>query len=199
MPRRVVKLGGSLLSRPDVWTRLERWLAREPAATVLVVGGGTVVEAIRDLDRVHGLDPVEAHWWCIEIMARQAQLAHRRLTGSRLVEQLHELAEINTPPSLAIFNPFPLLREDDALRNDRLPASWDVTSDSIAARIASRSRADELVLLKSTLPTTDTVDSLAASGFVDAYFPVVARELAAVRVVDLADDAFTERHIVIRS
>jgi hypothetical protein len=51
--------------------------------------------------------------------------------------------------------------------------SWDVTSDSLAAWLASRLDADRLVLVKSAppppLPLTPA--RLAAAGLVDAAFP----------------------------
>ena len=69
-----------------------------------------------------------------------------------------------------------------------LPHSWDVTSDSIAAHLAGRLGAAELVLLKSALPGDGaTPEELAATGFVDRHFPQVLGSYA-VRIVNLRSE-----------
>ena len=48
--------GGSLLDWPELAVRFQRWLAAQPpAANVLVVGGGPIVEGLRELDRLRAL------------------------------------------------------------------------------------------------------------------------------------------------
>ena len=45
---RVIKLGGSLLTLPDLRTRFEEWLKAQPLAlNLLICGGGELVEAVR--------------------------------------------------------------------------------------------------------------------------------------------------------
>jgi aspartokinase-like uncharacterized kinase len=79
------------------------------------------------------------------------------------------------------------------LPGTRLPANWDVTSDSIAARLAVALRAEELVLLKSTLPDAHLeVEELSQSGLVDTMFPRLCGELPAVRIVNLRADSRAE-------
>jgi hypothetical protein len=59
-------------------------------------------------------------------------------------------------------------------------------------------RADELVLLKSTLVGAEAeVHELSRSGFVDAMFPRLSGELAAVRIVNIRADSHAE--VVIRT
>src|SRR5262245_59141995 len=51
---RVVKLGGSLLTWAEWPTACRRWLAMQPPRrTVLIVGGGGMVDAVRNWDRAH--------------------------------------------------------------------------------------------------------------------------------------------------
>ena len=66
-----------------------------------------------------------------------------------------------------------------------LPASWEVTSDSIAAWLAEGLGAGELVLLKSSEPTLPTPSEWATSGYVDAYFLEASANLPVVRAVSL--------------
>jgi hypothetical protein len=62
-----------------------------------------------------------------------------------------------------------------------LPAGWQVTSDSIAARVAAATGAS-LLLAKSAAPPpcpadTSDLESVAAAGWVDDHFPVAAAGL----------------------
>jgi 5-(aminomethyl)-3-furanmethanol phosphate kinase len=179
---RVVKLGGSLLEWPDLSAAFRKWLAAEPpAASVLVVGGGPLVEAIRALDRVHGMSDEAAHWLAIRTMSVTAALV-AELFGMPLVDSLAGILEV--AESACVLDVERLLREDGA-DPDPLPAGWQVTSDSIAARVARVAGAAELVLLKSALPA-DPTDRGAWSreGYVDEYFPLASAGLM-VRAVNL--------------
>jgi 5-(aminomethyl)-3-furanmethanol phosphate kinase len=78
-----------------------------------------------------------------------------------------------------------------------LPVSWDVTSDSIAARIAGLLGCRELVLLKSCLPGPDvtSLDRASETQYVDRTFPRFARDLVEVRFVNLDDREFAQTAI----
>lgn len=183
---RVIKLGGSLLGGPQLATRFQAWLLEQPPlANVLVVGGGGVVDRLRARDRAEGLDPSDAHWLAIAAMSDSAR-AVAKLLGEVPLVRWSEALQLRAP-GLEILDVDRFLR-DDARGDDPLPESWDVTSDSIAARLASRLGADELVLLKSApAPTPSDFGSLSASGYVDACFPRVAVGLR-VRFVCLAQE-----------
>ena len=99
------------------------------------------------------------------------------LSEARLIQAIQEL-DLSEFGSLQILDVQSFLNHDQA-SGDSLPASWDVTSDSIAARAAVVLHASELVLLKSSLPAESAGrEALARSGFVDAYFPIAAKSLA---------------------
>ena len=69
---------------------------------------------------------------------------------------------------------------EDESRPDHLPHSWDVTSDSIAARAAVVFHAERLILLKSTdIPPGMHWTEAARRGWVDPHFPklVAAHDL----------------------
>ena len=84
---------------------------------------------------------------------------------------------------------------EPAMPGEALPRNWGVTSDSIAARVAVALDADELVLLKSRLPS-GTLDALVAGRYVDRYFPRAVRPLGSVRCVDLRTATFPQTAIV---
>jgi 5-(aminomethyl)-3-furanmethanol phosphate kinase len=185
MPVCVVKLGGSLLDMPDLALRLRAWIAAQsPCDTILVVGGGKLADAIRQAQIQHGFSDSVAHWLCVRTMAIQAEMLLAMLPEVRL---LTGIAAVGGGASrLWILDAWHFMREDDRRHTlAPLPESWDVTSDSIAARAAELCCADELVLLKSAPADELSLAELAESGYVDGYFPQAARTLKRVRFVDL--------------
>jgi aspartokinase-like uncharacterized kinase len=189
---RVLKLGGSLLSLEDWPDRLRQWLAvQTPARSVLVVGGGKVADVVRELDRDHKLDEFESHWMCIAAMAvnawRVAEVLSVRVSGAQ------DLLASPNVYELCVIDPWRFLRDEEChLVAEPLPVGWHVTSDSIAARVAHVMHADELVLLKSCLPVSGDMGDLAATGYVDAYFPHATQSLPRVRCIDLRTHTFDE-------
>lgn len=190
---RVVKLGGSLLDLPDLAPRLRQWLERQPrCSTVIVAGGGRMADAVRTADRLHGLGETVSHWLCIRVMTIQAELLGALSPEATVCRSLAEWRSLKS--ELAILDPWNFLREEEPrLAGQRLPESWDVTSDSIAARLASAIGAAELVLLKSTLPApAATLADAAATGYVDAFMPRLADCVPRVRCVNLRAAEFPE-------
>jgi aspartokinase-like uncharacterized kinase len=186
---RVVKIGGSLWSCPDLLTRLKDWLRQQPAGrSVLITGGGEYAEQIRRLDQSAKLLPETAHWLAVRGMSLLAwTLSQCNPAWSYLTDwsQLGELVGSTSPTGVAIFDPAHFLKHDEPhLSGVCLPIGWHVTSDAIAARIAELLPADELVLLKSALPSAVSHEQAALDGYVDAHFPRAAAGRY-VRCVDL--------------
>jgi len=190
-PLRVIKLGGSLLEWPGLVDSIRQWLsAQPPAVNVIVVGGGAIVDVVRTLDRAQGLGDEVAHWLAIQAMGVSAALVAELLAEATIIESIRDInLDSNAPLQILVVERF--LRELEGTDNC-LPNSWDVTSDSIAARVASVLNATELVLLKSALPNAaGSLPEFAEQGYVDGYFPKAAAGLR-VRFVDLRDAVFAE-------
>ncbi len=190
---RVLKLGGSLLELSDVAPRLRRRLAAGAGrSSVIVVGGGRLADAIRAYDKLHALGENVSHWLCIRAMSVNAELVAALLPEARLVHSVAELRRRSAAAGPMIFDVWSFLRDEEPkLFAEPLPATWQVTSDSIAARLAEILGAAELVLLKSALPPVNaTVASAVAAGYVDGYFPIAARRLTRIECVDLRGDDF---------
>jgi aspartokinase-like uncharacterized kinase len=189
-PLRVIKLGGSLLDWPELPHRFRRWLAAQPpAASIVIVGGGPLVDGLRTVDRAHRLPLEASHWLAIRAMSLTAELAAGLLPEAMLIHALDQIQRTaDAPPQ--ILDVEPLLRAEQGSATE-LPSSWDVTSDSITAHVARLLGATEVVLLKSTLPETTSTGGANLSGYVDAYFPIAARGFV-VRAVNLRDSAFPE-------
>jgi aspartokinase-like uncharacterized kinase len=192
---RVIKLGGSLLDLDGLVPRLRHWLAAQPAATdVTVVGGGRLADTVREAFVRHQLGEEAAHWLCVRLLGVTAELVHRLFPESRLVERFAELSSDARADQLVFFQAERFLRiEEPCLFPAPLPHTWDVTSDSIAARLATLLRAGELVLLKSGLPADGaTASDAARDGYVDGHFPVAAAGLPIIRCVNLRSEKCPE-------
>ena len=190
---RVVKIGGSLLNSSAI-EQIPNWLNGQPTMNnVLIVGGGPYVETIRQTQQVMNLSDVDAHWQSIGAMTETAKIVSKRLNPmAPIIDDIRLLTETNVPP-IAVLAVESFLRDQCDKDENELPQDWTITSDSIAATIASELRADELVLLKSTLPTDSaTVASLAENGFVDEHFPV-AFASPRLRIVNARHKDWTDR------
>jgi aspartokinase-like uncharacterized kinase len=158
----VVKVGGGLARDAAALRALGTGLAgcgrRHPL--LVVPGGGPFADAVRRYDDRFGLRDDTAHWMAILAMDQFGRALADIVPGAELHDDLRPVR----PGAVAILLPYALLRE-----RDPLPASWDVTADSIAAWVAGAAGAGRLVLVKA-------VASPDAAGVVDAYLPTALRE-----------------------
>jgi aspartokinase-like uncharacterized kinase len=193
----VVKVGGSLLSCGRLAEELPRWLRHDkdsPKHVVLVAGGGQLVETIRKRCETNEItDEKETHWQCVDAMSTTAAMLAQRLINMTVVSDYDRLKERLVKPGRTVFDCRSFLRHNEKrLTGTRLKESWDVTSDSIAGRLAIALRADAFVLLKSALPTSGSCREMSKTGFVDPFLERLAIELPPTRVVNLRDPSFPE-------
>jgi aspartokinase-like uncharacterized kinase len=195
---RIVKVGGSLFEQADLSDRLQRWIAHQPPGmTVLLAGCGELGESVRKFDKRFQLGEARSHALCIELLGVTAQLLASLLPEAKLCSDWRAILErtVATPMNApVVFHPVAFLRDAEPVSpGEVLPLSWDVSTDSIAARFAELVRADDLVLLKSRLPPPFTLlDELADCNYVDRYFPWAVKPLAEVRFVNLCDSNFPQ-------
>lgn len=178
----VVKVGGSLLDWPALPEALRAFLDdHRDDRLVMIVGGGAAADLVRDLDRIHNLGEVRAHALAIRSLDLTARVLAAIVPGLVVVETIADLQGRLDGGGIPILAPRRPL-EDDALRtDDPLPTSWSVTTDAIAARIATRIGASCLILLKSTsAPPGTTREQAARLGLVDPRFPHEARPIPRV-------------------
>lgn len=199
MDVRVVKLGGSLLDDAEVAARYRRWLnTQRPARNVLIVGGGKLAEVLRRADKTHSLDESLLHWLAIDCLGINARLVAGLLPEAELVSEWNGLRRrlLQMLPEgksgTLVFDVTGFMRQiEPRLPGTQLAHGWNVTSDSIAARVAAGLAAGELVLLKSALPAQEpqTTQALADIGYVDESFPKIAREVRMIRCVNLRESS----------
>lgn len=198
---RIVKLGGSLLGYRRLAEALRNWWATQPAAhNVVVVGGGAMVDAIRLVDARQSLGELNCHWMSIQAMGIAARYVSERLPEVPLVvwadQPGHYGSALHGQVSICLLDVEHFLKHvEPTAAGTRLEATWRVSSDSIAARLAVVLQARELVLLKSTLPPDGVcLRSHQRSDFVDPFFAKLAGDLPTVRAVNLRDATFPSRH-----
>ncbi len=110
---------------------------------LIVPGGGPFADAVRDHDARLQLTDDAAHWMAVLAMDQYAHAIVSRMRGAALVSDAGGISAAIAAGQIPVLAPYAWLRRDDAL-----PHSWQVTSDSIAAWIAGAIGATRLVLVK---------------------------------------------------
>ena len=164
----VVKVGGSLYDLPDLGERLGRWLDAFSQPALLVPGGGAMVDVLRDLDQRHRLSADPAHWLALRLLSVAAHFLKEVVGGrARLATHIGDVLPLCNEGFAPVLDCFHFCQQD----RHPLPASWDVTSDSVAARAAVALGAPRVILLKSTDYSGPFAAAEAQRGsLVDPYF-----------------------------
>jgi len=180
----VVKVGGGLAREAGdralraLCARIAEAGARHPL--LVVPGGAEFADTVRAYDRRVSLRPETAHWMAILAMDQFGWALADLIPGAARCVDLASVRD----GGVSVLLPAALLAE-----RDPLPASWAVTSDSIAAWVAGAAGAERLVLVKpvaglyrSWPPTGEpiarlTLDELAAlqPAGVDEHLPAALR------------------------
>lgn len=205
-PLSVVKLGGSLLTRPGLVDELRsRLLGRPDATQLVIVGGGPIVDAVRAIDKVNPDEPRRVHWRCIGLLQCTFEMVAGWFpewvaidvpipdggraetepnSSARFASVLGERLTVGATHLVSVrsfYGP-----------GDRtpLPESWDTTSDSLAAWLAVLADAERLSLWKSCdVSPSASLAELAAAGVVDPVFTRVASSIPSVQVLSFAGRA----------
>jgi 5-(aminomethyl)-3-furanmethanol phosphate kinase len=147
---------------------------------VLVPGGGPFADAVRRAQEQMGFDDRVAHHMALTAM-EQFGCALFNL-GSRMTRAASAAAirRALRQREIPLWCPSRMV-----LAADEIPASWDVTADSLAAWLAGKLGAARLLLVKQIRPGGPRVRAadLVAQGLVDARFPDFLRASGACAAV----------------
>lgn len=163
----VVKLGGSLLGAPELKAWLDIVSRYGDGKVVIVPGGGIFADAVREAQLLTGANDKVAHHMAVQAMDQYGVLMaglNRRLATA--ASEL-EIAERGWQHRGIVWLPSKMVcAEED------IPASWDVTSDSLAAWLAGILDAEHLLLVKSLRPAAsrNTFEGLLEDDVIDARF-----------------------------
>lgn len=193
----IVKLGGSLLGSVEI----DAWLAEILAwggPAVIVPGGGSFAEHVRQQQAALGFDDTTAHRLALLAMDQVAVLLASRWNGlkrhlpakwtpvrvaqTRQNKDIEVVSDSSGSETALVLAATPAevtgavargriavwLPAAMVLADSDIPRSWDVTSDSLAAWLAGRLGAERLLLVKSR----------------DVDAPVTAHDLAGAGIVD---------------
>ena len=161
----VVKLGGSTAGHDEmkVWIAA---LAGSSLPLVIVPGGGPFADQVRSAQKGMGFSDAAAHAMAILAMDQFGHVivdSHERFSAARSIEEIEQASAVGEIP---VWLPSAL-----ATPAQDIPASWEITSDSLAAWLAGKLGAETLLLVKQSRAFTgdDGVADLMARGIVDTY------------------------------
>jgi 5-(aminomethyl)-3-furanmethanol phosphate kinase len=188
----VVKVGGSLLGWPEFPSRLRLYLDRSRhERQVLIVGGGRAADLIRELDALHNLGESRSHALALRALDLTAHLVAALVPGLSVIERPDELDDVWRRGRVPLLAPRWFMEMIDRNSSEPLLESWEITTDSIAARVALHLSAEELRMLKSRgaggLKRKSRAEA-ALAGLVDPGFPRASASCPRVAIVNLRAD-----------
>lgn len=141
----VIKVGGSLARQPVALKVLCLKLSdlSKRHKLLVVPGGGDFADVVREAEKTFPLSAKILHKMAILGMEQFGLLLSELIPGSIVVSSFSECMAYWGFERVPVFLPSKMMSDEDPLE-----ASWDVTSDSIAALVAWRVKADVVVLAK---------------------------------------------------
>lgn len=162
----IIKLGGS--HGPGAY--LAQWLnaiGAEAGGVVVAPGGGVFADAVRAAQAAMGFDDAAAHDMAMMAMSQFGRALQGLDSRFRVAGSIASIRRSLREHAVPVWSP------DAMARAAKLPATWDLTSDSLAAWLACTLGARRLVLIKhGQFPAAGVaVGKLVEDGVIDPLFP----------------------------
>lgn len=163
----VIKLGGSL-SYSDVLVNCLNAVEKDyqGRAVIIVPGGGAFADQVRLAQQHWQFDDNTAHHMAILAMQQMALMFNGLKSDFAIAHTVAAIQEQLSRQAIVIWSP-----DSTELDNAGIRASWDITSDSLAAWLAKALSASELILVKSiAIDSQLSLRQLTEQGIVDKAF-----------------------------
>ncbi len=180
--RWVIKLGGSLYGNPLLQDWLSAISEHGRGKAIIVPGGGSFADAVRHAQKKIGFDDITAHRMALLAMEQAAVMLAGMHSEFVLAKNKQAIETALNNKKIPLWLPVQM-----ALAADDIPATWDMTSDSLAAWLAREVGATDLLLVKSC-ELGDNIDimALAKRGIVDLLLPqFIAQAKFTTQVVNI--------------
>lgn len=163
----VVKLGGSLLGSAELAQWLALFARYSDGRLVIVPGGGIFADAVREAQLRSQCSDDIAHRMAVMAMDQYGVLLAGLNPALVTAASELEIAERGWQHRAIVWLPSAMV-----LADERIAASWQVTSDSLAAWLAAKLEAEHLLLIKSQRPAPSraTLAALTEDGMIDERF-----------------------------
>lgn len=178
----IIKLGGSLAETRDLQMWLDVLACFGCGNVVIVPGGGPFADQVRRAQEQWEFGDDTGHRMALLAMDQYALMMAGIRPDLKLVQSPEEIEQALRVAGLPVWLPSRMV-----LNDPDIPASWDVTSDSLAAWLARKLGAGMLVLVKSARPFQSPISAveLCKAGLVDRAFPTMAAAVACeIRVME---------------
>lgn len=183
-PPWVIKLGGSLAASPLLMPWLNA-IAAGGSGVVLVPGGGSFADAVRDAQRRWRFGDGAAHRMALLAMEQYGLMLAAMEPRLRPAPSRHGIRQALAEGGVPVWLPSRML-----IGRPDIPESWDVTSDSLAAWLAGELRAAGLLLVKSVpMAPGETLAELVRAGAVDPLLPRYLQRVSECRWIEASRHA----------
>ncbi|NOT13995.1 MAG: uridylate kinase [Methylotenera sp.] len=175
----IIKLGGSLLGKPELAQWLEIIVQQCDGKVVIVPGGGILADAVREVQKLSNVGDAVAHQMALLAMDQYGMMLAGLNPALVTASSELEIAERGWQHRGIVWLPSKMVLADETI-----PKNWQVTSDSLAAWLATKLGAEQLILVKSKRLVKSkqlNVDANPAQMTIQAIYDEV-----------LIDEAFTE-------
>jgi len=163
----IIKLGGSL-SRSDTLVNCLNAVEKnyQGRAVVIVPGGGAFADQVRLAQQQWQFDDTTAHHMALLAMQQMALMFKGLKPDFAIADTVAAIHDQLNRKKTVIWSP-----DIIELDNAGLEASWDITSDSLAAWLAKKLPATELILIKSAaIDSSLSLHQLTEQHIVDTAF-----------------------------
>lgn len=188
----IIKLGGSLTSSGTLINCLNAIEKNYQGQTVVIVpGGGAFADQVRLAQQHWQFDDHTAHAMAILAMQQMALMFKGLKPGFAIARTVASIQNRLNRHQTVIWSP-----DIAELDNAGIPASWDITSDSLAAWLAHRLSSTELILIKSAaIDGAFSLQQLAEHQIIDkAFCDFAAHAAFNIRIVDAQNWTDTKKN-----